>query len=88
MIGRTLAFVLSVAGASAVMAASADDGRIEEILVSGDAQLTGRLGEVGSWNAIDSDEVELIGAVHPTEALLRVPGVWISRGSGQEHLTA
>lgn len=88
MIGRTLAFVLFMAGPSAATAASADDDRIEEILVSGDAQLAGRLGDVGSWNAIDSEEVDLIGADHPTEALLRVPGVWISRGSGQEHLTA
>lgn len=59
---------------------------IEEIVVSG--ELTARMGEVGSWSALDSDEVDLIGATHPTEALLRVPGVWISRGSGQEHLTA
>jgi outer membrane receptor protein involved in Fe transport len=69
-------------------ATSTDDDRIEEILVAGDAQLVARLGEVGSWNAIDADEIELIGAVHPSEALVRVPGVWISRGSGQEHLTA
>ncbi len=61
---------------------------IEEILVSGDGALATRLGEVGSWNAIDTEELELIGAMHPTEALVRVPGVWISRGSGQEHLTA
>ncbi|MEM8766970.1 MAG: TonB-dependent receptor plug domain-containing protein [Pseudomonadota bacterium] len=61
---------------------------IEEILVSGDAALATRLGEAGSWNAIDTEELELIGAMHPTEALVRVPGVWISRGSGQEHLTA
>ena len=32
--------------------------------------------------------MDLIGATHPSEALLRVPGVWVSRGSGQEHLTA
>ncbi len=64
------------------------EGVIEEIVVSGDAHLAARLGVVGSWSAIDADELELIGAVHPSEALQRVPGVWISRGSGQEHLTA
>jgi len=59
---------------------------VEEIVVSG--ELTMRMGDVGSWSALDADEVDLIGATHPTEALLRVPGVWVSRGSGQEHLTA
>lgn len=61
---------------------------IEEIVVSGDARLADRLGEIGSWSALDADEIDLIGATHPAEALLRVPGVWIARGSGQEHLTA
>jgi iron complex outermembrane receptor protein len=61
---------------------------IEEIVVSGDASLSQRLGEVGSFSALDGDEIDFIGAVHPFEALARVPGVWISRGSGQEHLTS
>ena len=29
-----------------------------------------------------------IGATHINEAMLRIPGAWISRGNGQEHLTA
>jgi outer membrane receptor protein involved in Fe transport len=29
-----------------------------------------------------------LGATHPNEALARVPGAWVSRGSGQEQLTA
>jgi outer membrane receptor protein involved in Fe transport len=74
---------------SGVLAESADSANeIEEMIVSGDAQLAARLGEIGSWNAIDSEELDLIAATHPAEALVRVPGVWISRGSGQEHLTA
>ena len=43
---------------------------------------------MGSWSAIDADEVDLIGAAHPSEALMRVPGVWVTHNSGQEHLTA
>jgi len=69
-------------------AAESPQAVIEEIVVGGDAALAVRLGEVGSFSAIESDEIDLIAAVHPTEALVRVPGVWISRGSGQEHLTA
>lgn len=61
---------------------------IEEILVSGDAGLAARLGEVGSWTAVEGEEIDLLGATHPNETLVRVPGVWVARGSGQEHLTA
>lgn len=37
---------------------------------------------------LDGDEVAKIQATHPAEWSVRVPGVWISRGSGQEQLTA
>ncbi|UTA48369.1 TonB-dependent receptor [Simiduia sp. 21SJ11W-1] len=41
-----------------------------------------------SVSVVDTQELELISATHINEALTRVPGVWISRGNGQEHLTA
>lgn len=41
-----------------------------------------------SLSSISKTELEQISATHITEALARVPGVWISRGNGQEHLTA
>ncbi len=77
----------ALAGAT-VQAEDAGDNRVivEEIVVSG--ELTARMGETGSLSAVDAEELDLIGATHPTEALVRVPGVWVSRGSGQEHLTA
>lgn len=37
---------------------------------------------------VDSDTITLPRIEHPSQALVEVPGVWISRGSGQEHLTA
>jgi outer membrane receptor protein involved in Fe transport len=61
---------------------------IEEIVVSAEASLSARLGNLGSVSALSAEEVEAIGATHVNEALGRVPGVWIARGSGQEHLTA
>ncbi|MEZ5551666.1 MAG: TonB-dependent receptor [Pseudomonadales bacterium] len=61
---------------------------IEELLVSADSTLADRLGAAGSITAIESEELRLIGATHISEALARVPGVWVARGSGQEHLTA
>ncbi|WP_240554820.1 TonB-dependent receptor [Oceanicoccus sagamiensis] len=41
-----------------------------------------------SLSLISEQELEQISAIHISEALARVPGVWISRGNGQEHLTA
>lgn len=37
---------------------------------------------------IDEASVDAEHAAHPNEIFDRVPGTWISRGSGQEHLTA
>lgn len=37
---------------------------------------------------IDGDELNTIGHTHINEALSRVSGAWVSRGNGQEHLTA
>ena len=87
-IGRYLALAaLAITGTSAQAEEGSDAAVVvEEIVVSG--ELTARMGEVGSWSAADAEDLDLIGATHPTEALVRVPGVWISRGSGQEHLTA
>ena len=41
-----------------------------------------------AWSAVDADALELTGHVHINEAMQRVPGAWISRGNGQESLTA
>lgn len=41
-----------------------------------------------SISRIDERDVDIVGAVHPNELFARVPGTWVSRGSGQEHLTA
>lgn len=61
---------------------------IEEVVVQGISSLQQRLGENGSISVIDAATVQNVGATHPSEVLNRVPGVWINRGSGQEHLTA
>ncbi len=84
-----LVVTLLVAAGSAPRAfAQQDDQAIEEILVLGDGAMTSRLGGMGSWSVLDGEEIALIGATHINETMNRVPGVWITRGSGQEHLTA
>ncbi len=39
-------------------------------------------------SVIDQKTIELVAGTHVNEPLTRVPGIWISRGNGQEHLTA
>lgn len=39
-----------------------------------------------SW--LDDDTLSLIEQQHINQTLVRIPGAWISRGNGQEHLTA
>lgn len=41
-----------------------------------------------SLTLVSGRQLEQVQAVHISEALAQVPGVWISRGNGQEHLTA
>lgn len=42
----------------------------------------------GSYYDIRGDQLDLIKHRHIADTLIRTPGVWISRGNGQEHLTA
>ncbi len=37
---------------------------------------------------LSEDEIERIEPTHPAELFSRLPGTWVTRGSGQEHLTA
>ena len=41
-----------------------------------------------AWSSIDDEALTLSGQVHVNEVMQRVPGAWISRGNGQESLTA
>ncbi|QQD19237.1 TonB-dependent receptor [Spongiibacter nanhainus] len=41
-----------------------------------------------SLSVVDKTDIDTVGHVHISQLLNRVPGVWISRGNGQEHLTA
>ncbi|MGY6518701.1 MAG: TonB-dependent receptor [Lysobacteraceae bacterium] len=74
-----------------VAAAAAADGdpaaRLDRITVTAraGAQARERPEAVGR---IDADTVERTGATHANELLNRIPGVWASRGSGQEQLLA
>jgi iron complex outermembrane receptor protein len=74
-------------GAVLITAAQAATPEIEEIRVLG-SSLDARLGRISHVSVLSAEEVQRVGAVHPDELFRRVPAVWVSRGSGQEHLTA
>lgn len=63
-------------------------GPIEEVTVVGTRSVLELQGVIGSGSVITAADIERTGALHINEVANRVPGVWISRGSGQEHLTA
>ncbi len=77
--------MLVLAGAAAQPAAA--DERIEEEVVVVET-LDERLGQAGSVGRIDGEALAEIRPTHINETLARVPGVWVARGSGHEHLTA
>jgi len=41
-----------------------------------------------AWSAVDQEALDLTGHIHISEIMQQVPGAWISRGNGQESLTA
>lgn len=59
---------------------------LEEVVVTG--SLVERVGDTGSVTVVDGEMLDLLRPTHINETLARVPGAWVSRGSGQEHLTA
>lgn len=61
---------------------------LEEILVVADGSVRARHGDLGSVTTVDSETLDLLRVNHVHETLARVPGVWVVRGSGHEHLTA
>lgn len=64
------------------------DSLLETIIVTA-TRKEQRLASIpGNGDVVSKDELALIGHTHINEALARVAGVWISRGNGQEHLTA
>ena len=61
---------------------------IEEINVRGSAAPPDSSDFLAGYSRIDGETLARTRATHANELFVRVPGLWISRGSGQEHLTA
>jgi outer membrane receptor protein involved in Fe transport len=78
------AILCSVFGATA----AAQSAVLEEIVVTATRQPLPAHDVPLSLSAVGDDELRLLGSTHHAEALNRLPGVMIQRGSGQESLTA
>lgn len=70
------------------MGGNCEDPPIEEIQVRVSAVNLDSRDFLSGYTSIDQESLERTRQTHPHELFVRVPGVWISRGSGQEHLTA
>lgn len=75
--------LLLAAGATA-----AEPPRLETVVVSASRSDQAAAGAMPSIGVVSAEELALLGATHISEVLGRIPGTWISRGNGQEHLTA
>ena len=60
---------------------------LEEIVVKG-VSVAQKVLDSSSISSIDENSIDVTAAFHPSEILAQVPGVWVTRNSGQEHLTA
>ena len=79
--------IAGVAAGLPLVAVAAPAG-LEEIVVTATRRATPRLETPLSLDAVDRESLQLLGSTHHSEALNRLPGVMIQRGSGQESLTA
>ncbi len=74
--------------ASGNPAAAAKGELPEEIVVTAARYPLPALDLAGNTTRIGSEAIALLNAAHIHELGTQIPGTWISRGSGQEHLTA
>ncbi len=86
--GTLTSLAISVALATLTQSAAAQDNTLESIVVTANRQQTSLRDVPASVYAIGSGTLETVRHTHINEAMVRVPGTWISRGNGQESLTA
>lgn len=83
----TLAILVSSFFTGLSMMANANEA-IEVVSVTATKQNSSLQNVSASLSLVDADTLALIEAQHINQVFSRVAGTWISRGNGQEHLTA
>ena len=91
-INLSLVKLLAVSAVSlpafAAQPSETEAGALETITVTASRIEQPLMDQSSSLSVVTGDEIKMVSAVHVNELLTRVPGVWITRGNGQEHLTA
>ena len=86
--GTYKALAIAVALGITSQGVFAQDNRLESIVVTADRQKSALRDVPASIFTIGAGTLDTVRHTHINEALVRVPGTWISRGNGQESLTA
>ncbi len=84
--GTTTALLLIAAGITPTTAADIEG--IDEIVVTSQRREQALGDHAGNVAVLDAATIAAVGHQHIHELMSRAPGVWLSRGSGQEHLTS
>ena len=85
---KNVHIALAVATLAAISPRAFAQEKLEQVIVTATQEETGQLELPLSVSVISSEDLLTVRHVHPTEVFQRVPGAWISRGNGQESLTA
>ncbi|MAR90328.1 MAG: TonB-dependent receptor [Pseudomonadales bacterium] len=82
--------LLGFAGTHSVLAAESTSatGTLDTITVTASRIEQPHFDQSSSVSVVNRDTIDMVSAVHVSELLTRVPGVWVTRNNGQEHLTA
>ena len=88
VLASSLVVTLAAPLVSVAQPAEEADRRIDSMVVTPTRSAQPAIEVAGSASALTREDIELVGHQHLAELATRIPGVWISRGSGQEHLTA
>lgn len=82
-----LVVIIMLAEPDAVPVTVANDA-VSEIVVTGQRREQSELAHSGNIGLLDGALIDSVLHQHVHQLMTRVAGVWVSRGSGQEHLTA
>jgi outer membrane receptor protein involved in Fe transport len=86
---HTDAFRLTAVSLAGLLAAAPGLAALpDEVIVTATGFPDASLDVAGNTSRIGPDRIELLNAAHVYELGTQLPGTWLSRGSGQEHLTA
>ena len=71
-----------------IVASNGHADPLPTLQVSADQIISSGWQPAGNSSLLTEQRINRTAATHPAEVLNQLPGVWISRGDGQEHLTA